>query len=376
MKYRRMAIEQESPEERGYSTIDCNLSESSVADADLGDLGLRLERLSLPYCEHRGDLRLRETIAADHDGIGPEDVLVTAGAAAALFIVHTTLLEKGDHLVVEHPNYGTNIETPRAIECDVELLRLTFETGFQPDLDELRRLTRPGTQLISVTNPHNPTGTLKARPVIEALVTIAAGCGARLLVDETYRDVSAVAKPRLAAAIDPRAISVSSMSKAYGLPGIRIGWIICQDAALMDRFLAAKEQIFICNSVVDETIALQFLSKQDEFLPGIRARTQRNYDALRSFMTDSPILEWVTPDAAVVCFPRFKRSVDIDTGLFYRVLLDDYKTMAGPGHWFDMDDRYLRLGFGYPAEAAMRQGLLNIEAAARRAVRRGGPARA
>ena len=86
-------------------------------------------------------------------------------------------------------------------------------------------------------------------------------------------------------------------------------------------------------------------------------------------MTGSPILEWVTPDAAVVCFPRFKSNIDVDTDLFYRLLLDDYKTMVGPGHWFEMDDRYLRIGFGYPPEAAMRQGLANIEEATRRAVR-------
>ena len=110
---------------------------------------------------------------------------------------------------------------------------------------------------------------------------IAAACGARLLVDETYRDVSAAAKPRLAAAIDPRAISVSSMSKAYGLPGIRIGWIICKDDALMDRLLAAKEQIFICNSVVDETIALRFLLNRNAFCPASgpgRSGTTRRCD--------------------------------------------------------------------------------------------------
>ena len=223
--------------------------------------------------------------------------------------------------------------------------------------------------MISVTNPHNPTGTLKPARVIEELITIAAACNARLLVDETYRDVSAVAKPRLAAAIDPRAISVSSMSKAYGLPGIRIGWIICRDAALMDRFLAAKEQIFICNSVVDETIALRFLLNRDAFLPGIRVRTQRNYELLQSFVINSPFLEWVLPEAAVVCFPRFKPGVDLDSGLFYRLLLDDYRTMVGPGHWFEMDDRYLRIGFGYPEDATMRQGLVNLDEAARRAVR-------
>lgn len=369
MKYRRMPIEEESPEERGYSTVDFNLSESSVADATLGDLGINLDALTLPYCEHRGDLRLRERIAAEHEGIGPEDVLITAGAASALFIVHTALLEKGDHLVVEHPNYGTNIETPRAIGCEVSLLHLSFDAGFQPDLGALRSLTRPDTRLISVTNPHNPTGVLKAGPTMEALVAEAARCGARLMVDETYRDVSAGPKPRLAAVLNARAISVSSVSKAYGLPGIRIGWIICKDKALLNLFLAAKEQIFICNSVVDETIALRFLEKSAAVLPGVRASTERNLEHLRQFMARETTLEWVEPQAAVVVFPRFKAGVEVDTDRFYRLLLAEYRTMVGPGHWFEMDDRYMRIGFGYPSEAAMRQGLLNVEAAIRRSLK-------
>jgi aspartate/methionine/tyrosine aminotransferase len=370
MKYRRMPIERESPEELGYGNIACNLSESSVSDAVLGELRIRLEDLTLLYCEHRGDLRLRELIAASHPGIGPEHVLVTAGAAAALFIVHTTLLEKGDHVVVEHPNYGTNLETPRAIGCALDRLTLEFESGFQPDLDRLRRTAGTHTRLISVTNPHNPTGALKPPATIEEMLRIAADRKCRLLVDETYRDVSQVEKPTLAAALDPRAISVSSLSKAYGLPGLRIGWIVCRDAALLEDFLAAKEQIFICNSVVDETIALQFLEKRDEFLPRIRERTARNYALLRSFMAEKPWLEWVEPQAAVVAFPRFRREIDLDVEAFYRVLLSEYRTMVGPGHWFEMDDRYLRIGFGWPEEAAMRQGLDSIDAAARRTVRR------
>jgi aspartate/methionine/tyrosine aminotransferase len=189
-------------------------------------------------------------------------------------------------------------------------------------------------------------------------------------VDETYRDVSQVEKPTLAAALDPRAISVSSLSKAYGLPGLRIGWIVCRDAALLEDFLAAKEQIFICNSVVDETIARQFLEKRDEFLPRIRERTARNYALLRSFMAEKRWLEWVEPQAAVVAFPRFRREIDLDVEAFYRVLLSEYRTTVGPGHWFEMDDRYLRIGFGWPEEAAMRQGLDSIDAAARRTVRR------
>jgi aspartate/methionine/tyrosine aminotransferase len=143
----------------------------------------------------------------------------------------------------------------------------------------------------------------------------------------------------------------------------------------MDQFLAAKEQIFICNSVVDETIALRFLAKRDVFLPVVRARTERNYAELRQFLQRSSMLEWVAPEAAVVCFPRFRAGVEIDTDLFYRLLLEEYRTMVGPGHWFEMDDRYLRIGFGYPAEAAMRRGLANIEEAARRATRSGEPVR-
>jgi aspartate/methionine/tyrosine aminotransferase len=201
------------------------------------------------------------------------------------------------------------------------------------------------------------------------MLELAAGRGARLLVDETYRDVSAAVEAPLAAGLDPSAISVSSLSKAYGLPGIRIGWIVCRDAALMERFLAAKEQIFICNSVVDEAIAAAFLERREQVLPRIRARSARNYAALQAFMGASARLEWVEPQAAVVAFPRFRAEAGVDVEAFYRVLWNDYRTMVGPGHWFDMDDRYMRIGFGYPDEETMRQGLAHVEEAARRATR-------
>src|SRR3954469_456444 len=212
MKFRRMAIEKESPEELGYSQVDCNLSESSVTDAVLDQLEVRLQDLTLPYVEHRGDRGLREAIASQYAGVGPDDVLVTPGAAAALFILHVVLLEKGDQILVEHPNYGTNLETPRAIGCALETLPLAFESAFQPDLDLLRRRVSPQTRLLSGTNTHNPTGVLKPEATIRGRIDVAAAAGARLLVDEPYRDVSAVKKPPLAAALDPRAISVSSMS--------------------------------------------------------------------------------------------------------------------------------------------------------------------
>ena len=132
MQYKRMLIEVESPEELGYGQIKNNLSESSISDRSVGELQVDLSVLTLLYGEHRGEPRLRRLIATQggSERIGPDDVLVTAGAAGALFIIATTLLVKGSHLVVVRPNYATNIETPRAIGCDISCIDLAFAAGW------------------------------------------------------------------------------------------------------------------------------------------------------------------------------------------------------------------------------------------------------
>ncbi len=151
MKYRRMPIEEESPEQFGYERIRCNLTESSVRDRSLADLGIELRDLLLFYGDHAGNESFRDLVADQSGGaaggVTRDDVLVTAGAAQALFIIATSLLDKGDHLVVIRPNYATNIETPRAIEADVSYLDLTFEDGFRIDPEKLMTLVTPRTQV-------------------------------------------------------------------------------------------------------------------------------------------------------------------------------------------------------------------------------------
>ena len=167
MKYRRMPIEEESPEQFGYDRIRYNLTESSVRDRSLADLGIELRDLLLFYGDHAGNEDFRDLVAAqsggEAGGVTRDDVLVTAGAAQALFIIATSLLDKGDHLVVIRPNYATNIETPRAIEADVSFLDLTFEDGFRIDPEKLMALVTPRTKYVSVTLPHNPTGVMMER---------------------------------------------------------------------------------------------------------------------------------------------------------------------------------------------------------------------
>ena len=304
MRYVRMPIEVESPEEYGYARIRYNLSESSVADQRLSDLGLTIPDLPLLYGEHRGRERLRELIAAEGQGLAASDVLITTGAAGALFIIATALLGPQDHLVVIRPNYATNLETPRAIGCATTHIELAFEEGFRVDLDRVAAAVTSATKIISVTCPHNPTGVMLTEAELRGLANLAANRGCRLLVDETYRDLSFEGPLPLAASLGPHVISVSSLSKAYGVPGIRIGWLITRDPALQEIFLAASEQISICGSVMDEWVAEQVMEKRQAILTPRLVEMRRRLALVSDWMAGEDRLEWVKPSGGVVCFPR------------------------------------------------------------------------
>jgi aspartate/methionine/tyrosine aminotransferase len=362
MRYERMPIEIESPEEMGYDAITCNLTESSFTDARLDDLGLDLTGLVLAYGDHVGHPGLREVLAADPGAghVTPGDVLVTAGAAGALFAIATALLDTGRHVIVAAPNYATNIVTPRAIGADIELLELRFDDGYRLDLDRLAAMIRPDTAFVSLTCPHNPTGTMLTLDEIDAVIELVEARGTRLVLDETYRDMGTPAPLPIAAGRSPAVISVSSMSKTYGIPGIRIGWIMTTDPALHDTLLAAKEQMIICNSMIDEEIAFQVMRRRDQLLPDIRARIDAHREIVTRWIAGEPALEWVAPRGGVVCFPRIAQGSGVDVDRFYDVLTTNHGTFVGPGHWFEQPRAHFRLGFGWPATPELEQGLAAI----------------
>ncbi len=370
MRYRRMAIEVESPEEVGYSTIANNLSESSVSDRKLSDLGLDIDvdDLLLCYGDHLGEPYLREAIAAQGAGLAANDVLVTPGAAAALFAIATALLSPGDHLVVVRTNYATNLETPRAIGTDLDIVDLRYEDGWALDVAELESRVRPGrTRMISVTCPHNPTGAMMKAPDLQRLADLAEASGAVLLVDETYRDLTHGERLPMAASLSRRAISVASMSKAYGLPGLRIGWAVTSDRALRELLLAAKEQMVICGATLDEHIARRVLADRDRILPPILREVNERVAVVQAWLDAQTVFEWVPPRGGVVGLVRFRPDVVVDTDPFYRHLLADHGTYVGPGHWFEISDRYFRLGYGWPGPDELRAGLAGLTAAAEQA---------
>lgn len=365
MRYVRMPIEVESPEEYGYAKIRYNLSESSITDQSLASLGLTIPNLTLLYGEHRGSAALRSLVVADVDGLDADDVLITGGAATALFIIATALLSPADHLVVVRPNYATNLETPRAIGCSITCIDLQFAEGFRLDFARLAAAITPQTRIISVTCPHNPTGVMLGEDELRRLVDLAAAKRCYLLVDETYRDLSYDGTLPLAASLGPHVISVSSLSKAYGIPGIRIGWLINSDPQLQKTFLAAKEQISICGSVVDEWIAEQVLARRRDILTQTLAEMRERLRLVGDWIEREPMLEWVCPRGGVVCFPHMRTEPAGGTDAFYQRLLDTHGTYVGPGHWFEMSDRYFRLGYGWTSRDQLLAGLDAISRALR-----------
>ena len=237
-----MPIEVESPEELGYDTITNNLSESSVADRKLSDLGLDLDLddLLLCYGDHLGDPVLRAAVAAGGDGITADDVIVTPGAAAALFTVATSLLDRGDHAIVVRTNYATNLETPRTIGADLDIVDLSFDNGWALDLDEVADKIKPGTtRLISVTCPHNPTGTMLGGADLKRLVGLAERAEAILLVDETYRDLTHTGERIPLAATPGRA---ALRMKADG-PEREVSYVIAAKAYAQQKLKVAPRTV-------------------------------------------------------------------------------------------------------------------------------------
>ncbi|WP_411740077.1 aminotransferase class I/II-fold pyridoxal phosphate-dependent enzyme [Peribacillus sp. S4] len=360
MWFKRMTIEKESPEELGYENIKYNLSESSIADLRYEDLNFTFDNLTIFYGDHSGKKELREIIAKEHYNMDANQVLITNGACAALFIIHSTLLMPGDHILVVKPNYATNIEVPRSLGITTNLLNLTFENNFDVDIDELRSRITPETKLISITYPHNPTGVMISEDKLNKIIEIAEEYNCYLVVDETYRDLTLGEKLPTAASLSSKVISVESLSKAYGLPGIRMGWLATQDSNLKEAFLATKEQISICNSVFDEEIAYHVFKNREKFLESTREDNLLKFNIVKEWMEEQKYLEWVEPKGGVICFPRIKLDIDIDTNEFYKVLFDKYGTLVGAGRWFEMSDRHFRIGYAWPTVEQLKGGLDSI----------------
>jgi aspartate/methionine/tyrosine aminotransferase len=265
----------------------------------------RWETLSLGYTETYGLPALREEIAATYTGVAPEDVLCFAGAEEGLYLAMQTLLEPGDHVVVGTPNYQAAETIPLSI-CEVTGVALRPEDGWALDVDEVERQLRPNTRLVSVNFPNNPTGAVPDRETWTRLVRLCEDRGILLFSDEVYRGLETGPALPQAADLSPGALSLNVMSKAYGLPGLRVGWIACRDRELLGRLERAKHYTSICNSAPAEVLALIALRARDRILDRNRAIIADNIPRFDAFFARFPdLFDWAPPRGGCVCFPRY-----------------------------------------------------------------------
>jgi len=361
MRFNRMPLEEWFDKYQYKITYD--IGESAITYLSLEELDLDLRPLKLRYGYHAGNPRLRRRIAELYPGLSEGNVLVTNGCAEALFDLSITLLQPGDHVVVEHPNYPSNYEVPRSLGCHVDMLHLKFDEGFELNVERLRGLITPKTKFVSLTYPNNPTGATLSEDTLREVVALVEAKDCYLVFDETYRDLTVDDPPPPAASLSPKAISVSTMSKAYGLPGIRIGWLATQDQPLLQKVLATREQVSICNSVLNEEIAWYMLGRRDEHLHNVRNQVAENLRVLKEWMQEQNWLEWVEPKAGVVCLPRIADGFFRDPEEFYICLAEKHKTFVIPGRCFELDNRFFRIGFGGD-RAHLELGLQALERAA------------
>ena len=246
---------------------------------DLADDDTRAmwDGLTLGYTESTGHPLLRAEIASLHEGLGPDDVLVFAGAEEAIFCLANVLLGPGDHAVVTWPGYQSLYEVARATGADVTLHELREEAAWAIDVDALRRQVTSATRLIVVNAPHNPTGMLPDRSTFDAVVALADEVGAHLLVDEVYRFLEFDEAARLPAGADasPRGISLGVMSKSFAMAGLRIGWLATRDRDVLERCARFKDYTTICSSAPSEVLALIGLRGREAVLRTVAPHRRR-----------------------------------------------------------------------------------------------------
>jgi len=310
------------------------------------------EATSLGYTETWGAPDLRTAIAATYDTMAQDNILTLAGAGEGLYALARVLLGPNDHAIVPTPNYQSAETVPAAI-CETIGVPMRIEGGkWRLDIDAIKDAIRPNTRLISLNFPHNPTGALMPRADLDALITLARTDGIYILCDEVYRGVELdpnLQMPQIADVYE-RGISLNVLSKAYGLPGLRIGWLASPDRDVLQRVERYKHYLSICNAAPAERLGMIALAAREQIFARNRALLRRNLTAFEALLADFPgLIDFSAPEGGCVAYPRYTGPGTVET--FCADLIENHGILLLPAALYRSDlgatpnDRF-RIGLG------------------------------
>jgi aspartate/methionine/tyrosine aminotransferase len=332
------------------NTVDYNLSESGVHPLTLGELlaladEADIETTLLGYGQSNGSTPLREAIASLYGDLDAASVMVTNGSAEANFVAIWELAGPGDEVAILVPTYMQTHGLAESLGATIREIPLREDARWQPDPDEILRSVTDRTRVIVATNPGNPTGTRLSEEARDAIVRAAERSGAWILADEVYTgaELDGVETPSFLGTTQ-RVIATGSLSKAYGLPGLRVGWTV-SDGQMAERLWARTDYTTISPGDLSDRLARIALD------PGVRSRLldrtrgilHRGLAILEDWMEEQAVFTWQPPHAGAICFARY--DLPIGSAALAERLRAEHSVLIVPGAHFGFD-RWIRFGYG------------------------------
>ena len=367
--HNRFPLNNLKPLYTGHRKYD--LSESTTKDLAMGDMidliGLDAVRnISLDYGESIAGLdALRHEIGL-RCGVDAETVVTTQGAAFALYLVSAEIGTPGDKAIIPAPYFAQSYNTLIAHGWDVTVVQNDLDDGYKLNVDTISAALDADTKLISIATSQNPSGVSIPLATIKQLLAIMdeKAPNAYLLIDETYREAAYSAETLIpsAASLSPRVITCASVSKAYGAPALRTGWLTLPDATMRQKIINAKQNTVICDSKLTETLATAILQNADTLLQQQRAHIAPALALVKEWQAGHrQYVDWAEPDAGALCCMRLSPAHFDDDGVTaFWESLEQTETIVRPGLLFGSDTRHFRLGFGHIPYQMLEKGLENI----------------
>lgn len=336
-----------------HSAAKYNLATSGIMSYPLSELPVRVEDLEINGPTHYGYEPLKERIAA-LNGVKPENVVTATGTSLANHLAMAASFEPGDAVLIEEPTYELLLTTAKFLEGNVRRFPRRFANGFAIDPEDIRKAMTPRTKLIVITNLHNPSSALIDTETLEQIGKIAASAGARVLVDEVYLEALWDKRPQPAIHLGDQFIVTSSLTKAFGLSGVRCGWILAE-GALTERIWRIHDLFGVNAAFPADLISVIAFDNLQRVARRARTILEENHRALNEFLASRDDLQTVRPGVGTTVFPKLLSS-DVDE--FDRFLRAQYETGVVPGRFFEMPQHF-RLGLG--GDIAMtREGLSRL----------------